>query len=67
MSKEDPQENATPPGKGGFGEFAQRYRDRWAANHPNSKWANGDGAPTPTPPTDTPSADDADSAADPQA
>ena len=27
----------TAPGKGGFGEFSEQYRARWAANHPQMR------------------------------
>lgn len=41
----DPQKSSEPsePKKGGFGAFAQRYRDRWAADHPQAGTANGTG------------------------
>lgn len=47
----DPKDNqdATTPKKGGFGSFAQKYRDRWAGNHPDSKFKNVDhGSPSQT-------------------
>lgn len=34
--KKDP-EKAAEQKKGGFGAFADQYRDRWAANHPSKK------------------------------
>mgnify|MGYP006156073995 CR=1 FL=1 len=43
-----PQPAATPapaPTKGGFGAFAQQYRDRWAAEHPNARPARPAGTP----------------------
>jgi hypothetical protein len=36
----------TTNGTGGFGQFSDRYRDRWAALHPKAAPAS---APTPTP------------------
>lgn len=44
------QQDATPPKAGGFGAFSGQYRDRWAANHPNSKRIHGEAASAPTPP-----------------
>ena len=48
--------SATPePSKGGFGAFAEVYRARWAANHPNMRprgpATSADGAPEPPPPS----------------
>lgn len=40
--------------KGGFGAFADKYRDRWAANHPSAK--KEDGQATPAPDRSTPAA-----------
>lgn len=52
--------NATPdtpltPKKGGFGAFAQQYRDRWVEGHPGAARppAGGAGAPAPTTPQPT--------------
>ncbi len=38
----DPQEPRVPsePKTGGFGAFAQKYRARWAADHPNAGEGN---------------------------
>jgi hypothetical protein len=51
MSDSNEQKDATTPKKGGFGAFADQYRDRWAANHPSTKKSPGDGAAPSTPTT----------------
>lgn len=50
----------TQPRKGGFGAFAEQYRDRWAVDHPKP-------TPTPTPPPAAPPASDATGADAPDA
>ena len=61
----DPKKPATPegtptpaavPNKGGFGAFAEVYRARWAANHPNMRPRESDlsATATPTPPDSSP-------------
>ena len=44
------------PNKGGFGAFAELYRARWAANHPNMRRRESaettDSAPATPPPSD---------------
>jgi hypothetical protein len=40
----------TTNGTGGFGQFSDRYRDRWAALHPKAAPA---AVPTPTPLSDS--------------
>lgn len=35
--------------KGGFGAFADKYRERWEANHPNAKPAKPDASKAPDP------------------
>jgi hypothetical protein len=47
----DPQDPTTPKTVG-FRAFSEKYRDRWAAGHPDAKPAKGEGAPL-TPPTPT--------------
>jgi len=50
-----PEPSATPPqepSKGGFGAFAEVYRARWAANHPNMRPRGP--APAPAPPGSAP-------------
>lgn len=37
--------------KGGFGAFADKYRDRWAASHPDTKPENEGRNDAPTPET----------------
>ena len=60
-------ENSAAPKKGTFGAFADKYRDRWAAGHPNAKKpggrdvAPGTAAPETIAPT-TPRAADGDDA-----
>jgi len=62
----DPKKPATPeatptpapePNKGGFGAFAEVYRARWAANHPNMRpresAAGADAGPKPPTPSDS--------------
>jgi len=62
----DPKKPATPevpptpapePNKGGFGAFADRYRARWAANHPNMRpresATSADATPEPPTPSNT--------------
>ena len=54
--KPTPPEPSTPapqePNKGGFGAFAEVYRARWAANHPNMRPRGP--APQPAPPGSEP-------------
>jgi hypothetical protein len=57
MSDEREQQGATTPGKGGFGAFAQKYRDRWAANHPNPETTQTEGTSMSISASDTPAAD----------
>lgn len=47
MSDARSPENPPEAKKGGFGAFAQQYRDRWAANHPNAKPRDGADAADP--------------------
>lgn len=58
------------PKKGGFGAFSEKYRDRWATGHPNSK-RSGDATASPAPdaPGDpsAPPADDPPPAQEPKA
>ena len=54
-----PEPAGTPePKKGGFGAFAEVYRARWAANHPNMRprgpATSSDGAPESPPPDSAP-------------
>jgi hypothetical protein len=62
----DPKKPATPeatptpvpePNKGGFGAFAEVYRARWAANHPNMRpresATSADAMPEPRSPSDS--------------
>jgi hypothetical protein len=57
----DPSAETTPPSEpvpvkpGGFGVFADVYRARWAANHPNMRRTPGADEPTqpPPPPADS--------------
>jgi hypothetical protein len=67
----DPKKPATPettptpapePNKGGFGAFAEVYRARWAANHPNMRpresatsadATSADATPEPRSPSDS--------------
>jgi hypothetical protein len=62
----DPKKPATPeatptpapePNKGGFGAFAEVYRARWAANHPNMRPRESatiaDATPEPPSPSDS--------------
>ena len=60
----DPKKPATPeatptpapePKKGGFGAFAEVYRARWAANHPNMRPRTPAPSADATPETPTPS------------
>lgn len=59
------------PKKGGFGAFSEKYRDRWATGHPNSKRQGGDATASPAPdaPGDpsAPPADDPPPAQEPKA
>ena len=48
---------STEPKQGGFGAFAQQYRDRWAAGHPDAKRTSGE-EPSATTPEPATSADD---------
>ena len=64
-------EDAPPPKKAGFGAFADKYRDRWAAGHPDARKPGGRDLPPAAPPSDAPTtpatpraADGADDAAD---
>jgi hypothetical protein len=54
----DPKESRGPsePKKGGFGAFAQKYRARWAAEHPHAGEAKPAGD-QPEPPTRTDAGD----------
>jgi hypothetical protein len=40
------------PKKGGFGQFSEQYRARWAARHPDmtQRWPDGVPSELPTPP-----------------
>jgi len=60
----DPKKPATPeatptpapePKKGGFGAFAEVYRARWAANHPNMRPRESATSADATPEAQTPS------------
>ena len=59
----DPKKPATPeatptppePKKGGFGAFAEVYRARWAANHPNMRPRESATSADATPETPAPS------------
>ena len=50
---------STEPKQGGFGAFAQQYRDRWAAGHPDAKPTSGEETSATTPGRDAPAADEA--------
>ena len=39
------QEKPVEQKKGGFGAFADKYRDRWAANHPSTKKEDSQATP----------------------
>lgn len=46
-------EGGTEPKKGGFGQFADKYRERWEAEHPKSaKPGKGGSSPGGTPSND---------------
>jgi len=55
----DPPADATTPTEpapvkpGGFGQFAEAYRARWAANHPHMRRTPGSDEPTAPPPADS--------------
>lgn len=56
-AENDPKEPVVSRG-GGFGEFAEVYRTRWAASHPNMirRWAAHD-VPMPSPQAAAPAAE----------
>jgi hypothetical protein len=49
--KPDPRAPETPK-KGGFGQFSEKYRARWAAQHPDmtQRWPDGVPSELPAPP-----------------
>ncbi|HSJ65233.1 MAG TPA: hypothetical protein VK922_15180 [Gemmatimonadaceae bacterium] len=49
-------EKTVEPKKGGFGAFADKYRDRWEANHPSAKKEDRGATPSPASPHETPDA-----------
>lgn len=46
-------ENADTPKKGTFGAFADKYRDRWAAGHPDARKPGGRDVPPDGPASGT--------------
>ena len=46
------QQEPQPTPQGGFGAFSRQYRDRWAANHPNSRRIHGDATSRGAPPSE---------------
>jgi hypothetical protein len=66
MAPESPKapEQGAERGKGGFGQHAERYRERWAASHPGARPREGEqpdaaqpDAPQPDAPQPEPAAD----------
>ena len=61
MSDATDDRNDAKPTKGGFGAFSQKYRDRWAADHPgrpgaavaDTPAASDAGAQPPAPTTES--------------
>lgn len=55
MSDANDRKDDTTPKKGGFGAFADKYRDRWTADHPKPARPGTDAAPA-SPAPDAPPA-----------
>jgi hypothetical protein len=52
-------EKTVEPKKGGFGAFADKYRDRWAANHPSARKEDREATPAPERPASSHATPDA--------